>query len=359
MRKVILVVVLALLLPELPLSAQTAVSAPTFLQYMNHHWVDSVFKTLNTDERIAQLIMVAAYSDRDEDHKKEILRTIREQKVGGLIFFQGGPIRQSRLINEYQAESKVPLLIAMDAEWGLGMRLDSTISFPFQMTLGAVQNDSLIYQMGAEVARQLKRAGIHVNFAPVVDVNNNPGNPVINYRSFGEDKNNVARKAIAYMKGMQDNGIITTAKHFPGHGDTGTDSHYALPQINHSRERLDSLELYPFREIIRAGIAGVMVAHLNIPVLDSSARPSTLSKAIITDLLRNDLGFNGLIVTDAMNMRAVTASNPPGVVDRDALIAGNDMLEFTEDVVRTISEVKKAIKLGLITQKEIDEKCKK
>jgi beta-glucosidase-like glycosyl hydrolase/CubicO group peptidase (beta-lactamase class C family) len=227
------------------------------------------------------------------------------------------------------------------------------------MTLGAVENDSLIYRMGTEVARQLKRAGIHVNFAPVVDINNNPDNPVINFRSFGEDKNNVTRKAIAYMKGMQDHGILTTAKHFPGHGDTGTDSHYALPQINHSRQRLDSLELYPFREIINAGISGVMVAHLNIPALDSSARPSTLSKLIITDLLRRDLAFKGLIVTDAMNMKGVTASNPPGVVDRDALMAGNDMLEFTEDVERTISEVRKAIKQGMISQKEIDDKCRK
>lgn len=361
MNRILIVIAcsLALSLHSLSSSAQSAPPTPAFLQYMNHRWVDSVFNRLNTDERIAQLIMVAAYSNRGDEHRKEILKLIREQKIGGLIFFQGGPVREATLINEYQAASTVPLLIAMDAEWGLGMRLDSTISLPFQMTLGAVQNDSLIYDMGVEVARQLKRAGIHVNFAPVVDINNNPNNPVINYRSFGEDKDNVTRKAIAYMKGMQDNGILTTAKHFPGHGDTGTDSHYALPQINHSRQRLDSLELVPFREMINAGIGGVMVAHLNIPALDSSARPSTLSKSIITDLLRRELGFKGLIVTDAMNMKAVTASNAPGVVDRDALSAGNDMLEFTEDVVRTISEVKKAIKQGMISQKDIDHKCRK
>jgi beta-N-acetylhexosaminidase len=350
---------LALSLYGFPSSAQRVPVAPPFLQYVNHQWVDSVFKTLTIDERIAQLIMVAAYSNRGDDHRKEILEMIQKQKIGGLIFFQGGPVRQAKLINEYQAASAVPLLIAMDAEWGIGMRLDSTISFPFQMTLGAMQKDSLIYHMGAEVARQLKRAGVHVNFAPAVDINNNPNNPVINYRSFGENKNNVTRKAIAYMKGMQDNGLLTTAKHFPGHGDTGTDSHYALPQINHSRLRLDSLELYPFREMIAVGVGGVMVAHLNIPALDSSARPSTLSRPIITDLLRGDLGFKGLIVTDAMNMKAVTDGNAPGVVDRDALVAGNDMLEFTEDVVRTIAEVKKAIKQGVISQKEIDEKCKK
>ncbi|MBT1705714.1 glycoside hydrolase family 3 N-terminal domain-containing protein [Chryseosolibacter indicus] len=330
-----------------------------FINSSHKSWVDSVFNTLTIDERIGQLIMVAAYSNRDEAHKQEILKLIREQKIGGLIFFQGGPGRQARLINEYQATSKVPLLIAMDAEWGLGMRLDSTISFPYQMTLGAIQDDSLVYNLGVEVARQLKRSGVHINFAPVVDVNNNPSNPVINYRSFGEDKRNVSRKAIAYMKGMQDNGILTTAKHFPGHGDTGTDSHYALPQINHSRARLDSLELYPFKEVIKAGIGGVMVAHLNIPALDSSSLPSTLSRKVITDLLRKDLGFKGLIVTDAMNMKGVTSSNPPGIVDRDAIIAGNDMLEFTEDVSRTIAEIKRAINQKLISQKEIDDKCRK
>ena len=351
--------ILVVMLAGPPSQAQSLKADAPFLQYMNHPWVDSVLNRLTIDDRIAQLIMVAAYSNRGDDHSTEILNLIRDQKIGGLIFFQGGPIRQARLINRYQAASAVPLLIAMDAEWGLGMRLDSTISYPYQMTLGAVSNDSLIYRMGVQVAQHLKRLGVHVNFAPVVDINNNPDNPVINYRSFGEDKIKVTQKAIAYLKGMQDNGILTTAKHFPGHGDTGTDSHLALPQINHDRQRLDSLELYPFREAIKAGIGGVMVAHLNIPVLDSIARPSTLSKPIITDLLRNDLAFKGLIVTDAMNMRAVTASNPPGVVDRDALIAGNDMLEFTEDVSRTISEVKKAIRLGKISQKEIDDKCRK
>ena len=334
-------------------------ASPPFLTYQHSPWVDSVFNTLSPDERIAQLIVVAAYSNRGPEHRQEILKLIRNQKVGGLIFFQGGPVRETKLINEYQAVSGLPLLIAMDAEWGLGMRLDSAISYPFQMTLGAIQNNDLIYQMGAEVALQLKRAGVHVNLAPVVDVNNNPNNPVINYRSFGEDKYKVTQKGIAYMKGMQDQNILATAKHFPGHGDTGADSHYALPQINHPLERLDSLELYPFREIIKAGIGGIMVAHLNIPALDSSGSPSTLSRPVITDLLKNELGFEGLIVTDAMNMKGVTGSNPPGVVDKDAILAGNDMLEFTEDVPRAIAEIRKAIRQGLISQKEIDEKCRK
>jgi beta-N-acetylhexosaminidase len=338
---------------------QVPVYHAPFSQALNSRWVDSVLNTLTPDERIAQLLMVAAYSNRGDEHRAEILKLINEQKIGGLIFFQGGPVRQARLINEYQSASRIPLLVAMDAEWGLGMRLDSTISYPYQMTLGAIQNDSLMYNMGVQISQHLKRAGVHVNFAPVVDVNNNANNPVINYRSFGEDKFNVTRKAIAYMKGMQDNGILTTAKHFPGHGDTGTDSHYALPLINHNRERLDSIELHPFREIIKAGIGGVMVAHLNVPALDSSAAPSTLSKKIITDLLRKELAFAGLIVTDAMNMRGVTASNPPGIVDRNAIVAGNDVLELTEDISRAILEIKKAVRQGLITQKDIDEKCRK
>ena len=316
-------------------------------------------KTLSPDERIAQLIMVAAYSNRGDEHRQEILKLIQEQKIGGLIFFQGGPVRQARLMNEYQSYSKVPLLGAIDAEWGVGMRLDSTISYPFQMALGAIQDESLIYDMGAEIARQIKRTGLHLNFAPVLDVNNNPNNPVINYRSFGEDKYNVTSKSIAYMRGMQDNQLLTTAKHFPGHGDTDVDSHYALPQIKHSRARLDTLELYPFREVVKAGIGGVMVAHLDIPALDSTGVPSTLSKPIITTLLKEELGFQGLTVTDAMNMKGVTEGNEPGIVDKDAILAGNDLLEFTEDVPKAIEEIRKAINQGLISQAEIDRRARK
>ncbi len=332
---------------------------PEFLQYQNSPWVDSIMKTLSPEERIAQLIMVAAYSNRGEEHKAEIIKLINEQKIGGLIFFQGDPATQVKLMNTYQAVSDVPLLGAIDAEWGLGMRLDNTISFPFQMALGAIQDNNLIFRMGGEVARQIKRTGLHLNFAPVVDVNNNPNNPVINYRSFGEDKYNVAEKSVAYMRGMQQEDLLTTAKHFPGHGDTDTDSHYALPQINHPLTRLDTLELYPFREVIEAGIGGVMVAHLDIPALDSTGVPSTLSKPIITDLLKNKMGFDGLIVTDAMNMKGVTEGNLPGVVDKDALLAGNDLLEFTEDVPKAIEEISKAVKQGLISQKEIDQRVRK
>lgn len=345
---------------NLQLQAQNSTAkTPEFLQYTHSEWVDSIMQKLTPNERIAQLIMVAAYSNRGEEHKQEILKLINEQHIGGLIFFQGDPKSQVELMNEYQQASKVPLLGAIDAEWGLGMRLDNTISFPYQMALGAIQDDQLIYQMGQEVARQIKRTGLNMNFAPVVDVNNNPNNPVINYRSFGENREKVAQKGIQYMKGMQDANLLTTAKHFPGHGDTDTDSHLALPQINHSFERLDSLEMYPFKQLINAGIGGVMVAHLNIPALDSTGVPSTLSKPIITGILKERLGFKGLVVTDAMNMKGVTKGNEPGVVDKKAILAGNDMLEFTEDVPKAITEVRKAIEQGLITQKEIDERCRK
>ena len=332
---------------------------PEFLEYTNSKWVDSIMQDLTPNERIAQLIMVAAYSNRDLKHKEAILKLIKEQKIGGLIFFQGTAKKQVQLMNDYQLVSKVPLLGAIDAEWGLGMRLDNTISFPYQMALGAIQNDTLLYKMGEEVARQVKRTGLHMNFAPVVDVNNNPNNPVINYRSFGENKEKVAEKGIAYMRGMQDQKILTTAKHFPGHGDTDTDSHKALPQINHPFTRLDSLEMYPFKKLIDAGIGGVMVAHLNIPALDSSGVPSTLSKKIISGILKEKLGFKGLIVTDAMNMKGVTTGNEPGVVDKKAIIAGNDLLEFTEDVPKAIAEIRKAIDQGIISQAAIDEKWRK
>ncbi len=332
---------------------------PPFAQFINSPWVDSVMNTLTPDERIAQLIVAAAYSNRGDEHRREVLNMIREKKIGGLIFFQGGPARQAAMINEYQQASRVPLLIAMDAEWGLGMRLDSTISYPYQMTLGAIRNNDLIFQMGKQIAAQLRRVGVHVNFAPVVDVNNNPNNPVINYRSFGENKMNVADKGVAYMKGLQAGNVLATAKHFPGHGDTDTDSHFALPQIGHSRGRLDSLELYPFRALIQEGVGGIMVAHLNIPALDPTGVPSTLSRPIITGLLKQELGYNGLIVTDAMNMRGVTAGRNAGDADRDAIIAGNDILEFTEDVTKAIAGIRQAVRDGRISQNDIDNKCRK
>ncbi len=323
-------------------------------------WVDSVFNSLSPDERIAQLLMVQAYSDKGAGHEQHISELISEYGIGGLIFMQGGPYRQVNLINKYQSISKVPLLISMDAEWSLSMRLDSVVLYPRQMMLGAIQNDKLIYEMGAEFARQLKRVGVHVNFAPVCDVNNNASNPVINDRSFGEDKYNVALKSYQYMSGMQDNGVLATGKHFPGHGDTNVDSHKSLPQINHSMARLDSLELYPFRYLTKKGIGCFMVAHLFVPAIDSSKNtPTTLSPKAVKGLLKEDIGFKGLVFTDAMNMGGVANNFKPGEADVKALLAGNDILLFPNDIGLVIGEIKKAVSDGLITQEEIDARCRK
>src|SRR5690606_38271613 len=246
-----------------------------------------------------------------------VAKVIKKEDLGGVVLFQGGPVRHANMINQYQKHAKVPLLLALDGEWGLGMRLpDSTISFPYQMALGAIQNEELIYRMGREVAKDFKRLGLNINFAPVVDVNNNPRNPVINYRSFGESKQNVASKGAAYMKGMMDEGIIVSLKHFPGHGDTDVDSHYDLPKLNFSRERLDTLEMYPFKKLIDAGASGVMVAHMNIPSLDQTPNlPSSLSRTVVTDILKNEMGFKGLVFTDAMDMKGVVKYFKDGEAD--------------------------------------------
>ncbi|RLD70487.1 MAG: hypothetical protein DRJ10_20310, partial [Bacteroidetes bacterium] len=299
---------------------------PEFVDLKNR-WVDSVFQSLNLEEKIAQLVTVAAYSNKGEEHKQTVENLIKRYKVGGLIFFQGGPVRQVNLTNYYQSISNVPLLIAMDAEWGVDMRLDSVAKFSRQMLMGAVQKDKWIYEFGSEVGRQCKRLGVHVNFAPVIDINNNPLNPVINSRSFGEDRLNVAKKGLAYMYGMQEQHVIATAKHFPGHGDTDSDSHKTLPVITHSVQRIDSLELFPYKYLINQGLAAVMVAHLNIPSLDSTKfSASSLSYNVVTKLLKNDLNFKGLVFTDALGMKGVSAYNSPGGTALKAFLAGVDIL---------------------------------
>lgn len=332
---------------------------PDFLT-LQTKWVDSVFNALTPDERITQLFMIAAYSNKDMKHVRETREIIQKYNVGGLIMMQGGPYRHAKLVNYYQDKAKTPLLLSIDGEWGLAMRLDSTPRYPKQMALGAIQNDSLIYFMGKQIAKECKRVGLHVNFAPVVDVNNNPSNPVIGIRSFGEDKYKVAQKAYMYMKGMQDEKIMANAKHFPGHGDTDVDSHKGLPLINHPRERLDSLELYPFRYLFDRGLASIMVAHLNVPALDTTRNlASTLSPKIVTDLLRKEMGFEGLVFTDALNMKGASDYFTPGVIDVKALQAGNDVLLFLNDVPKALDEIKKAIAAGTIKQEEIDAHCKK
>ncbi|MCD6345951.1 MAG: beta-N-acetylhexosaminidase, partial [Bacteroidales bacterium] len=322
-------------------------------------WVDSVYASLSEQERIAQLIMIPAWSNRGSDHQAEIIKLIEDYGIGGIAFFQGGPVRQVDMVNKFQEVSKVPLLMGIDAEWGLAMRLDSTTRFPYQMALGAIQNDSLIYAMGKEIGRQLRITGMQVNFAPVLDVNSNPENPVINYRSFGSDKYNVSRKGIAYTLGLQDQGVLATGKHFPGHGDANTDSHLALPIIRHSRERLDDIELYPFRKTIRAGLGAIMVAHLHVPALDPDENlPTTLSERVISGLLRTSIGFSGLIMTDALNMKGVTNNYPPGEIEIKAMQAGNDLLVYVEDVGLAIDSIRQAINDGRIRRRELEISCK-
>ena len=324
------------------------------------HWVDSVYRKLNKKEKIAQLFFIRAHTNLGKAYEDSVASLIKRAKVGGLVFFQGGPGRQEVLTRTYQSISKVPLLIAMDAEWGLGMRLDSTMSYPYQMTLGAIQDNRLIYQMGQEIARDFKRLGMHLNFAPVVDINNNPRNPVINYRSFGDNKYNVTQKAEAYMNGLQDEGILVSIKHFPGHGDTDVDSHNDLPKLNFTKARLDSLELYPFRELIKKGASGVMVAHMNIPALDNTKNlPSTLSRPVVTDLLKTELGFKGLAISDAMEMKGVVKYFPNGEADVRALIAGNDIIELSEDTERAIKLTREAIRKKRLSREQVRESVKK
>ncbi len=340
------------------------VPAFSFGQYKSKlnkdQWVDSVFNSLNDDQKIAQLMVIRAHSNLGPDHVARVTNDIQQYNVGALCFFQGGPVRQANLTNFYQSLAKTPLMITIDGEWGLGMRLDSIDKFPYQLTLGAMNDEELIYKMGKAVGDQCKRIGVHVNYAPVVDINNNPNNPVIGYRSFGEDKNKVARFGVAYMKGMQDAGIMACAKHFPGHGDVDVDSHLDLPAVNKSMAQLDSLELMPFRAIFKAGVGSVMIAHLYIPSIDTAAnRATSISKNNVTNLLRNDLGYNGLTFTDALEMQGVAKYFPGGTIAVEALIAGNDMLCLPASVPETIGAVKQAINDKRISWKDIDAKVKK
>lgn len=341
------------------LQAQTKISFIESLEKPKP-WVDSVFKRLSRKQRIAQLFFVRAHTDKGKAYEDSIAKVIRKEKIGGLVFFQGGPGRQAVLTQQYQQKAKVPLLIAMDAEWGLGMRLDSTIAYPYQMTLGAIQDNTLIEQMGREVAKDFQLLGMHINFAPDVDINNNPKNPVIGFRSFGDNKYRVAEKAAAYMKGMQDEGILVSLKHFPGHGDTDVDSHYDLPQLNFDKNRLDTLEMYPFKELIKQQASGVMVAHMNIPALDQTPNlPSTLSPAIVNGILKTELGFKGLVFSDAMGMKGVVKFFPNGEADVRGLIAGNDVLELSENSKRAIKLIRRAIRHKRLSWGQVNQSVKK
>jgi len=334
----------------------------TYLQTLAdpNPWVDSVMNKMSKRDKIAQMFFIRALTNANKNYEDSIGKIIKRGHVGGLVFFQGGPGRQANLTSTYQKNSKVPLLVTLDGEWGLGMRLDSTVSYPYQMALGAVQDTSLIYKMGLQVAKDFKRIGMHMNLAPDVDVNNNAGNPVINYRSFGEDKYNVATKSEAYMMGMQDGGLLVSLKHFPGHGDTNVDSHHDLPQLSFTKARLDSLELYPFKHLIAKGASGVMIAHMNIPSLDNTPNlPSTLSKPIITGLLKEEIGFKGIVISDAMEMKGVVKFFKEGEADVMGIEAGNDILELSEDTRRGIRLVRKAVNSGRISMERIDESVRK
>ncbi|HMK24672.1 MAG TPA: glycoside hydrolase family 3 N-terminal domain-containing protein [Chitinophagaceae bacterium] len=323
-------------------------------------WADSVFNSLDDDQKIAQLMVIRAHSNLGPDHVAKVVKDIQQYNVGALCFFQGGPIRQANLTNYYQGMAKTPLMITIDGEWGLGMRLDSVKKYPYQLTLGAMDDQNLVYRMGLAVGEQCKRIGVHVNYAPVVDINNNPNNPVIGFRSFGENKEKVSAFGVAYMKGMQDAGIMACAKHFPGHGDVDVDSHLDLPVINKSIAQLDSMELVPFRAVFDAGIGSVMIAHLYIPAIDNTAnRATSISKNNVTDLLRKDMGYNGLTFTDALEMKGVAKYFPGGTISVEALIAGNDMLCLPASVPETIEAVKKAIAENRLSWDDINSKVRK
>ncbi|OIQ16592.1 MAG: beta-N-acetylglucosaminidase [Flavobacterium sp. MedPE-SWcel] len=323
-------------------------------------WVDSLYNKLSFKERVGQLFMVAAYSNKNEAHAKSIDKLVEEYKIGGLIFFQGGPVRQAKLTNRYQDEADIPLFIGIDAEWGLSMRLDSTYRYPWNMTLGAIQNLGLIERLGEQMGMQSKRMGIHFNFAPVLDINTNPLNPIIGNRSFGEDKDNVTNHALALMKGLQREGVYATGKHFPGHGDTASDSHHSLPYLSFSKERLEEMEFYPYRKLFNEGLASIMVAHLNVPSIEPKHnKPTSLSYNVVTNIVQNEMGFKGLIFTDALNMKGASNFMQPGEIDLEAFLAGNDVLLFSENVPRAIQKFKKAYDSGKLSKERLAYSVKK
>ena len=323
-------------------------------------WVDSIYNSMSIHEKVGQLFMVDVFS-KDSKDKTDLINTlIKDYYIGGIIFSKGGPARQAKLSNQYQKISKTPLLMAMDAEWGLAMRLDSTFAYPWNMTLGAIADNKIVYDIGKQIGAHVKRMGMHINFSPVVDINTNPDNPIIGNRSFGEDRDNVTNKALAYMRGMQSSGILANAKHFPGHGDTDLDSHKILPTISFTKKRLDSIELHPYKRLFQEGLSSVMVAHLNVPALEKRKKfPSSISKAIVTDLLQNDLNFQGLIFTDALNMKGASNFKKPGEIDLAAFLAGNDVLLISESIPKAHQLIVEAFRKGVISEERLSRSVKK
>lgn len=323
-------------------------------------WVDKTYKSLSQDEKLGQLFIVALYTNKGEDYISQVRNIVTNDKIGGLILMQDDAAREISLVNEFQQKSKVPLMIGMDAEWGLFQRIATAHKFPWAMTLGAIQDKNLIYQMSAKIAEDCHRMGINWDFAPVVDVNTNPNNPIIGNRSFGSEVNNVISSALSYSNGLQDNNILAAIKHFPGHGDTSTDSHLDLPVVSHNMDRLNTTELAPFKALMNKGIGGVMVAHLYVPSLESGKGiPASVSKNIITGLLKDKLGYKGLIITDALNMGAVANKYKPGELDAMAFKAGNDIMLFSQGVSEGKKLIQKAIDKGEISQSRVEESVKK
>lgn len=367
MRRLFIYLPLLVLFFLLPVSSQPL--QPKFLQpegvknsdpEFSTLWVDSVFTSLSLEQRIAQLILIAVHTDQGSDYYNLIERQVAENNLGGIVFFKGGPLRQVKITNRLQEAAATPLLVAMDAEWGAAMRLDSVKAFPYHLTMGAIAGERLVYEMGHQAGLQLRRLGVHMSFGPVVDVNTNPDNPVINYRSFGESRFNVAVKGIAYMQGLQDAGIIASAKHFPGHGDTHTDSHHTLPLMDHSREEMDSIHLYPFRKLIEKGLQSVMVAHLEVPSLEPAQHLATsLSRNVIEELLVNDMGFQGLVISDALNMKGVSDHYKAGALELRALKAGNDLLLMPSNIPLAIRTIGDAVRNGEIEEGLINRKVRK
>lgn len=323
-------------------------------------YADSLYAKLSMDERIGQLYIVALYTNKDQNHISGVRKLVEQERIGGIILMQDDAEQEIALVNEFQKKSRVPMLFGMDAEWGLYQRIKTAHKFPWAMTLGAIQDNNLVYEMTSKIAEDAKKMGIYWNFAPVVDVNTNPKNPIIGNRSFGSDVQNVIAKALAYAQGLQDNGVLAAIKHFPGHGDTDVDSHLDLPVVKHSLERLNKIELAPFKALMDKKIGGAMIAHLYVPQLEKGKNiPASISYDIVTNLLKNKFRYEGLVITDALNMNAVAKKFPAGELDLRAFKAGNDVLLFSQDVPTGKKLIKEAIQKGEISEKRLEESVKK
>ena len=323
-------------------------------------YADSLYQQLSLDEKIGQLYIVALYNNRGEEEIQKIRNLVEKEKIGGLILMQDDAEKHINLLNEFQGKSRIKMMIGIDGEWGLFQRFSAAHKFPWAMTLGAIQDNSLIYEMTSKIAEDCKRMGIYWDFAPVVDVNTNPSNPIIGNRSFGSDINNVISKGLAYAQGLQDHGVLASMKHFPGHGDTNTDSHLDLPVVSHNLERLNSVELAPFKALLDKKIGGVMVAHLYVPTLEKKKGiPASVSYEIITNLLKNTYQYKGLIITDALNMNAIAKKFSPGEIDLRAFKAGNDIMLFSQDVPSGKTLIKSAFEKGEISENRLAESVKK